>query len=140
MLHSGYGPLRAGVRANGHDACLDVVPVSSPAASTTTGVAPGEVTLKDIGGNAPVYGTAGFTLQGGDVAMLLKLTGTDQLSPFPDQVSVWIMPGTCAEQTQPLDVSSAIAKGSGSTSKAGPPQSPSSCRSPGSPRRRIRSL
>ena len=91
------------------------VPGSSAAASTSpttaTGVAPGDVTLEDIGGNAPVSGTAGFTLQGGDVAMSLELGGTDQLLPFPNEVSVWIMPGTCAEQTEPVDVPSAIARG-----------------------------
>jgi hypothetical protein len=81
------------------------------APSTATGVAPGEVTLEDIGANAPVSGTASFTLQGADVAMTLELGGTDQLLPFPNEVSVWIVPGTCAEQTQPLDVPSAIARG-----------------------------
>ncbi len=84
---------------------------ASMAPSTATGVAPGEVTLEDIGANAPVSGTASFTLQGADVAMTLELGGTDQLLPFPNEVSVWIVPGTCAEQTQPLDVPSAIARG-----------------------------
>jgi hypothetical protein len=84
---------------------------ASMAPSTATGQAPGQVTLEDIGGNAPVSGTAGFTLQGGDVAMTLELGGTDQLLPFPNEVSVWIMPGTCAEQTEPVDVPSAIARG-----------------------------
>lgn len=84
---------------------------ASTSPSTATGVAPGDVTLEDIGGNAPVSGTAGFTLQGGDVAMRLELGGTDQLLPFPNEVSVWIVPGTCAEQTEPLDVPSAIARG-----------------------------
>ncbi len=84
---------------------------ASMAPSTATGQAPGEVTLEDIGGSVPVSGTAGFTLQGSDVAMTLELGGTDQLVPFPNEVSVWILPGTCAEQTEPLDVPSAIARG-----------------------------
>jgi hypothetical protein len=87
---------------------------SAPTAGAATAGAPSpialpDVTLEDIGGNAPVSGSAGFTVQGTDVAVNLELAGTSQLQPFPDEVAVFIVPGRCADVTQPPNVANAVA-------------------------------
>lgn len=106
----GTGPAPATIAAGG-----TAMPVASPPAVGGTAApmpsanvpVPGDVTLADIGGNAPVSGVAHFTAEGSDqVAISVELEGTNELLPFANTVTLAVIAGTCADMPEPA-VSSA---------------------------------
>jgi hypothetical protein len=98
-----------------------VEPDSTEASATTTASAepaataseeaelalPEDVTLESIG-DSSLSGEAHFASQGTDeVAVTVTLEGTEELSTF-DAFTLLVLPGTCAEQSEPADFASAL--------------------------------